>query len=120
MSSGVEKISLWYSSLEILIKVFKCDEQICFLQGPTQWHVQIIMEKLLRAVNRTVIQMVPNSPHIVSLYDPPHLLAVPLLSVVLLISFPDCYTCKHTLYFQCPCASTSFSSTGATATPFPF
>ena len=93
---------------------------MCFLQGPTQWHVQIIMEKLLRAVNRTVIQMVPNSPHIVSLYDPPHLLAVPLLPFVLLISFPDCYSCKHTLYLQWPFDTTSFSSTGATATPLSF
>lgn len=41
-------------------------EPICAFQGPTQWHVQILMEKLLRTVNRTIIEMDPESPHIVS------------------------------------------------------
>lgn len=39
---------------------------MCYVQGPTQWHVQIIMEKLLRTVNRTIISMGRDSPHIVS------------------------------------------------------
>lgn len=39
---------------------------LCAPQGPTQWHVQILMEKLLRTVNRTIIEMDPDSPYIVS------------------------------------------------------
>lgn len=36
-------------------------------QGPTSAHVQLIMERLLRRINRTVIGMSRQSPHIVSL-----------------------------------------------------
>uniref|UniRef100_A0A674MMB8 Dedicator of cytokinesis 1 n=1 Tax=Takifugu rubripes TaxID=31033 RepID=A0A674MMB8_TAKRU len=32
--------------------------------GPTQWHVQIITEKLLRTVNQAVIKMGRNTPHV--------------------------------------------------------
>lgn len=39
----------------------------CVVQGPTQWHVQIITEKLLRTVNQAVIKMGRDTPHVVSL-----------------------------------------------------
>lgn len=40
---------------------------VFLLQGPTSAHVQLIMERLLRRINRTVIGMSRQSPHIVSL-----------------------------------------------------
>lgn len=36
-------------------------------QGPTAMHIQLIMERLLRRINRTVIGMSRQSPHIVSI-----------------------------------------------------
>lgn len=46
----------------------QCDQCLAFLvlQGPTQWHVQIITEKLLRTVNQAVIKLGRDTPHIVS------------------------------------------------------
>lgn len=40
-------------------------------QGPTAKHIQLVMERLLRRINRTVIGMSRQSPHIVSVVQGP-------------------------------------------------
>lgn len=76
------------------------------LQGPTQWHVQIIMEKLLRTVNRTIISMGRDSPHIVSLILCSDTVAQPKLLLWFFCAYTHLYlvACLPTTTLTCTVA----------------
>lgn len=85
-----------------------CDQclAILVLQGPTQWHVQIITEKLLRTVNQAVIKMGRDTPHIVSF-------EYSCLLLLRTLSLSACFSdLLHTLHFTRPCSTSSATPTG--------